>query len=708
MADREPGADARRLLAVSHALAAGVALFILTGRVLAAAPDAPARPVQLEPVVVAATRTALTDAPPPASSTVLDGAEITTSANVPVDDILRTIPGFSLYLRSSSMVTSPDVDPEAQGVTLRGIGPSGASRALVLVDGVPLIDPFDGQVFWGKIAPDSIDHIEIVRGSSSNLWGNYAMAGVINIVTRPLADNAVSAKASYGTRGLTDDSLAISGRRGPWSLGVDVNFFDLVGFPIVASSQRGPIDDNAGSRHELVNAHARYELPSGAALALHGRFFDEDHDNGTPLRTSATTAGLLDLTGTARTDDGSEWQAMLFSNLQAFNIQFTETDASRTTEHRTDYQKVPFTDVAGSLVWSRRVIEPVLVTAGLDLHWIDGQSRDSFYDEQGVDIEERQRSDGKQIFSGVFLQTIYTPAPEWEVALGNRIDFWQNYDGSQTIAPDTGPATTTHFSSRNQTAVNPRLSVRYRPAEWLAVDAAAYRGFRAPTLAELYRQTEVEDLTLLPNSGLSAERLNGAELGCDLPLLATLDARATGFWSEVNDPITNVDVPGAPLGPEGEATLRRRTNLGLARTVGTEVEVLYDVLRSVQVSGSYLFADAILVRAGGDPDLEGNHLAQIPVHTFTLRTRYQDPRWFNFMLEGRFVDQQFEDAENRESLGSFFVLNGSLTRRLPGIDGEVFIAAENLLDREYAVDRGGGILKVGTPLLGHGGVRLRF
>ena len=159
----------------------------------------------------------------------------------------------------------------------------------------------------------------------------------------------------------------------------------------------------------------------------------------------------------------------------------------------------------------------------------------------------------------------------------------------------------------------------------------------------------------------------------------------------------------------GAALERRRSNLGLARTIGAEVEALYEFLPGAQLYGSYLFADATLVSASEqDKDLEGHQLAQIPPHTFTVGTRYSDPKLFTFVLEGRFVDEQFEDAENEQKFGSFFILNGSLSRQLPLWNGEIFIAAENLFDREYTVDLGGGIRKVGSPRLVHGGVRFRL
>ncbi len=689
-----------RLLNASSTL-----LALLACPAMAVAQDIQAHPMRLEEIVVTATRTGLREGEPSAAATVLDRETIESSASISVDDILRTIPGFSLYRRSSSMVTSPDLDPEAQGVTLRGIGPSGSSRALVLVDGVPLIDPFDGQVFWGRISSESIDHVEVVRGSGASLWGNCAMAGVINIITKKPSETGAALKATYGTNGLTDDDVSVTGRFGNWTIGLDGNFFNTHGFPAIAHAERGPVDGDASSRHELLNGRVAYQVGDSASVFMHGQFFDEVHNDGTALRHSGTSAGLFNAGGTLRTDDGDEWQAQLFSNVQTFNIQSSEASDDRTTEHRSLRQKTPFSDGAGSLVWSRKVWTPLLLTAGVDTHWIGGKSRDQIFDDTGVS-SEHQRTRGQQFFGGVFFQGIYTPTPQWEIALSGRGDLWQNYDGTQTTVMNDGSVAKTSFPSRTSTAFSPRLGVLYRVAPWLQVRGAAYRGFRAPTLAELYRQSNVEDLKLLPNPHLTAERLNGAEMGFDLPLVENVDFRATGFWSEVENPVTNV---GIAFTPDGEATERMRRNEGLARTLGAEAEVLYQILPGVELSGSYLFADATLVRTGPhDKDLEGTALAQIPPHTFTVRGHYSNPRLFTFVLEGRFVDDQFEDQEHNDKQGSFFILNASLMRSLPWWQGEMFLAAENLTNREYVVDHASGVPHIGTPLLGHGGVRFRF
>src|SRR6266446_3074593 len=128
---------------------------------------------RLEPVVVTATRAEQPIGEAPASVTVLSREDIRQGAGQSLDDLLRQVPGFSLFRRSSSLVSHPTT----QGVSLRGIGPSGASRALVLLDGVPVNDPFGGWVYWNRVPREMIEDVEISRGSASGLYGSSAMGG---------------------------------------------------------------------------------------------------------------------------------------------------------------------------------------------------------------------------------------------------------------------------------------------------------------------------------------------------------------------------------------------------------------------------------------------------------------------------------------------------------------------------------------------------
>ena len=134
-----------------------------------------------EQLVVTPTRSEQRIADVPASVTIVSNAQIERSPAVVADDVLRQVPTFSLFRRTSSIAANPT----AQGVSLRGVGPSGVSRTLVMLDDIPFNDPFGGWVYWTRVPMMNTERIEIIDGATSSLYGNYAMGGVINVVTEP-------------------------------------------------------------------------------------------------------------------------------------------------------------------------------------------------------------------------------------------------------------------------------------------------------------------------------------------------------------------------------------------------------------------------------------------------------------------------------------------------------------------------------------------
>jgi outer membrane receptor protein involved in Fe transport len=91
---------------------------------------------------------------------VQERSELASTAAPTLDDALRQVPGFTLFRRSGSRTANPT----SQGVSLRGVGASGASRAVVVRDGVPLNDPFGAWVYWGRVPRESIEAVEVLSG----------------------------------------------------------------------------------------------------------------------------------------------------------------------------------------------------------------------------------------------------------------------------------------------------------------------------------------------------------------------------------------------------------------------------------------------------------------------------------------------------------------------------------------------------------------
>lgn len=671
-------------------------------------PAPPPEVLRVEPVVVTATRTPQRLVDVPASVTVLTKEDIAASPAQTVDDLLRQVPGFSLFRRSSSLVTHPTT----QGVSLRGIGPSGASRSLVLLDGVPINDPFGGWVYWSRIPRQSIAQIDVVRGAVSNLYGSSALGGVINIITEDPAPKILRGSAAVGDRETKDFHLAVGDVIGPAGLRLDANYFETEGFFIVRERDRGPVDVPADSAHRTVSGKFTYVPAPDVRFFLAGNGFREDRGNGTPLQENETRSGYGAAGMTLGTSEGpsGEWALTFFTQFQTFNSTFVSVAASRASETKVLDQKVPTDAFGGSLQWTKKLLGVHTLVLGGDFRWIDGESDERLF----TGTTRFRDAGGTQYLWGVYAQEIFAPTPQWQVTLGARFDTWRNFDAFRIRRNVAGALLeSTLFADRNDRAFSPKLATLYKVGEWLALRGSAYQAFRAPTLNELYRQFTVRTVTTLANENLEPERLTGAEAGFDLTPLEGLKMRVTGFWNKVKDPVANVTIPtGSPGCFTSEC--RQRQNLGETRVRGVEVEAEYLAFRDLlgkddlTLTGSYLFDDTEILKAPAQPSLVGLRIAQVPKHQATGGLRYRNPWLADFLVQLRYAGGQFEDDENSLRLPSYVVLDLSVSRQF-GKRFEAFLGVENLLDKEIIAGRDKAAPDtLGTPRLIHGGLAVRF
>src|SRR5580692_872529 len=113
-----------------------------------------------EQVTVTAYRTPVSELESPATTRVLEARALRTTAAITLDDQLRQLPGVELFRRSPSLVANPT----SQGISLRGLGSTSASRTLVMEDEAPLNDPLGGWIHWQEEPELAIHSIELVRG----------------------------------------------------------------------------------------------------------------------------------------------------------------------------------------------------------------------------------------------------------------------------------------------------------------------------------------------------------------------------------------------------------------------------------------------------------------------------------------------------------------------------------------------------------------
>src|SRR3984885_1458308 len=172
-----------------------------------------------EQLTVSAARTEVRLSESPGSTILLTSPDVAAAPALRVDDVLLQVPGFSLYRRSDSRTANAS----NQGVSLRGLGGTAASRALILEDGLPLVDAFGGWVYWDRVPRASLANVEVFRGGASNLYGSDALGGVVHFITRQpetsqLGRPAFTLETSYGNERTPDLSFWTGTRVGKWDI----------------------------------------------------------------------------------------------------------------------------------------------------------------------------------------------------------------------------------------------------------------------------------------------------------------------------------------------------------------------------------------------------------------------------------------------------------------------------------------------------------
>ncbi|MBA3439808.1 MAG: TonB-dependent receptor [Pyrinomonadaceae bacterium] len=651
-----------------------------------------------EQVTVTATRTETRLRDTAASVVVLSPEDLATTGALTIDDALRQVPGFQLFRRTSSRTANPT----AQGVSLRGVGASGASRAVVLADGIPLNDPFGGWVYWGRVPRESLSRVEVLRGGGSDLYGSAALGGVINLFTKEIETPTLSFEASYGNQQTPDASIFMAGRRGRWGASLAAESFRTDGYVPVDERERGKIDTPAGSRRADVEVTLDRQIGEQGRVYVRGSYFGEARENGTPLQTNRTHIRQLSFGGDQQFESVGTFSVRAYGGTQVYDQNFSAVASDRNGETLTRVQRVPAQFAGFTSQWSRSIGRRQALVAGFDGREVRGASDEQIY------VAGRASSlvgaGGRERTFGVFAQDVLSLTPRLIFTLGARVDRWRNYAALSTTRSLTGlnAPTVVNFPDRTETAFNPRASLLYKVTDTVSLAASAYRAFRAPTLNELYRAFRVGDVLTLANENLRAERLTGGEAGANFaPPNGRIIFRGLVYWSEITRPIANVTLRAMP-----NLITRQRQNLGRTRSRGVEIETDTRLSSRWSTSIGYLLTDATVLRFPVSTELEGLLIPQVPRHQLTFQTRYTNPSLVTLGLQGRAASLQFDDDQNRFPLGRYFTLDAFASRRISrGV--EVFAAAENLLNDRYEIGRT-PVRTIGPPLLARFGLRLRL
>ncbi len=609
-----------------------------------------------------------------------------------IDDKLRNVAGFSLLRRSGSQTANPT----SQGVSLRGLGANGASRALVLVDGIPLNDPFGGWIYWARVPQSSLQEVQIVPGGISALYGNDALGGVVNLETKPAIRSDGFVQGSYGNENSPFGSGWGAVRSGDWAIEGSAEGFRTDGYIAVPQDVRGSVDTPVNSQYGTGNVRIERLFGERGRIFLNGELYGEDRKNGTPLQVNDTTIRQLAF--------GTDWMSpkaglftlRLFGGTQNYHQTFSSIAANRDSESLTDIQYVPVQQMGMLGQWSKQIGSRFTLLAGLDGLYVQGFSDETSY-AKGKPTAQLSNG-GTQQSLGAFLEGIIQITRKWSLTLSGREDLWSNLNARSSRTPVLGMPTLIDYPDRGQNAFNPRVSTAYNLTDKVTLYAAGYRSFRAPTLNELYRSFRVGNVETYANPYLRAEHFTGVDAGARAKLSQQVSIRGNFFWGETTDPVANVTLNSTP-----QLINRLRENLGRTQSWGFQAGGDFQITSHISLNATYQLTNSTVISFPADPTLVGNRVPLVPLNEFVFQGTWAAPKHTLVAIQGRTASNEFDDDQNLLPLGGYFVLSATVSHPLPK-GFEVFFQGENLTNSSYEIGRT-PVVTLGQPILARIGFR---
>ena len=576
--------------------------------------------VELEPVVVTATKTPQRLKDTPVITNLITRAEIEATGAENVGEVLEHTAGIIIHR-----------DGHGDGVQLQGLD---AEYVLILVDGEPQVGRIAGKLDMARLAVENVERIEIVKGATASLFGNAALGGVINIITRK-ATSPFSVQVSQ-----TIEQNSTLDSRGTLELQRD----KLNALLTLSRNHRNPIDLDTSDLTTTIDGYANvtgsarteYQLTPATSLLFSGQYFTQDQEG-----VSESGPTVFDRLGDIENFSGSLGIAHEFGDrtpgalptLLTGKIYATRYDDESTVINRettaTDSENLNIQDlVKGEAQFNTTLWEKHQITLGGEVVLENLQS-------------QRITGGTREILTNsLFLQNEFRPIAAFALVIGGRLDNHSEFG--------------THFS--------PKLSTMYRVTDNFRVRASYGQGFRAPDFKNLYLDfTNVTSgYQVLGNPSLQPESSHNWNLGLEYQVFDGLLGRIHAYRNDLHNLIEAERIGQRAAG----GSKFEYQNISRAFTEGIDVEAVIGSIGGFTSTLGYAYL------RGADKET-GLPLLNRSTHSGVLKLAYlHADTGFHADLRGRYASPWgfFDDGdkvlESEELAPSYWIWNIRLSKTL--------------------------------------------
>ena len=582
---------------------------------------------RLEPVVVTATKVETPQERLGASVTVITEEEIRAQNHTRIEEVLRQVPGVEVR-RSGTF-------GKETSISIRGVG---RDRVQVLVDGMRVKQSTQGFADFSDLSLDSIERIEVIRGPQSTLYGADAIGGVVHVITKKgVGPPAGALSFEGGSHQTFREQAAASGALGRFNFSLSGSRFDSRG-------QERTFNNDDADQTALAGRFG-FDFPWNATATATGRYAKSTTD--------VPNQGFFPFN---RDPDSQQQNELALFTLRYDQKLFPWWDvAARMGQlwHDSGFQDVahaPGDFGSISQVNNRRREFEVLstwhmgtvngLTLGLEHKNERARNRGTFREE--VNTRSLFLQDELRLFDRLILGG------------GVRFEDSDAFGGEWT----------------------PRLSLAYLLKETGTKLRGGYgKGFRAPTLNDLFFPDTTGFCPPFGNVNLQPERSKSWEAGADQRLWQNrVRLGFTYFRNTFKDLITFAEIPGT--------FCLQATNLGRARTEGLEFGTEFEPLDWLLFSVNYTFTDT-----ESDDGVVRRELPSVPRHRWNAGVTVTPIPRLSLFVQAHVVSSSFVSEARGRNPGYHRIDAGGTWRllgrtgRLEGVD--FTLRVQNLTDEEY-------------------------
>jgi len=622
--------------------------------------------IEMRQVLVTASRKLQQKESTATSSEIVATEEIEIQPVTNIDNVLQGI--ANVYVNRSWGIFSKNAS-----VTMRGM--DGKDRVLILLDGIPLNKAAGGSINWHLITPERIERIEVLKGPSSAIYGNNAMNGVINLISK-LPQNKLellikASLASYNTYSgnitigskLEKDNKAfyynLNGyyRKGDGYYFTPVEIRDTLDAKLFLEEYNSTLklgyDFNKHNNIEL-NYTFHHDM-RGAGRQVYEEF--GSYDSYRTHLFALNYAGKINKT---------------VVHLNAFLQNELYLKQSENISGSNKYKLSESPQISGDYgvmsSFSTRISQRHELTYGFDGK-IGQMLAEDIY-RTSTDYIERK---GSLFFGGIYLQDEWKLHTKFQFISGIRVDYARFYDGALTVRNPTSETGFTesyneNFKSNEWHSFSPKIALNYLYTDKINAYISIAKGFRPPAIDDLCSSRKITKGFKIANPKLLPEDQITYELGFTFSPIENIIIQSAIYYTqgynfqyfvETGD---SVDTGGSSLKP-----VLIRENITKIDVRGFEIALTYKLKTFLTVKANYTHNNSKIIEFDlknyNGTNLENSYLIETPANQAYIGV-FGINKWINFSCVYNYIGEQWADDENLFYIDGYQTVDIGLSRNI--------------------------------------------